>query len=138
LRRYYLNDKLVDTLFMGIVVWAIGYAMGFYIVTIPGYPGVMMQPSVLVGLSAGITLVTGVIAYLRFRKRSGLWWKYAFLVGGSWLAVALVFDFLFIVLLFGAYAYYRPHILVYYLLTLIVPTIVVRVVGGSSNTRVQN
>jgi len=132
-----LNRKLVDTLFTGILVWAIGYAMGFYIITIPGYPDVMMQPSVLIGVSAVGILVTGGIAYLRFRRRSGLGWGYALVVGASWLVVALVFDFLFIVLLFGAYGYYRPHILVYYLLTLIVPTIVVRVVGGSSNPRIQ-
>jgi len=133
-----LNDRLIDTLFRGIVVWAIGYAMVYYIVTIPGYPRVMVQPPVLVGMSAGITMVTGGIAYLRFRRRPGLGWKYASLVGGSWLAVALVFDFLLIVLLFGAYGYYRPHIVVYYLLTLIVPTIVVRVVWNSSNARVQS
>jgi len=81
--RYDLNSKLIDTLFTGIVVWAIGYAMGFYIVTIPGYPEVMMQPSMLVGMSAVVILVTGGITYLRFRKRSGLGWRYALVVGGS-------------------------------------------------------
>jgi hypothetical protein len=125
-----LNTKFVDTLLLGIVVWAIGYAMGFYIITIPGYPEVMDQPYMLLGLSAVGILVTGGIAYLRFRRRSGLTWKYGLLIGGSWLAVAVVFDFLFIVLLFNAYGYYRPHILLYYLLTLIVPTIVVRAVGN--------
>ncbi len=119
----------MDTLVLGIAVWAIGYAMGFYIVTIPGYPEVMLQPAMIFGLSAVGVLVTGGIAYLRFRKRSGLTWKYALLLGGSWLAVAVVFDFLFIVLLFGAYGYYRPHILLYYILTLLVPTVVIRALG---------
>lgn len=130
-----MSRKLIDTLVLGIVVWTIGYAMGFYIVTIPGYPEVMLQPSILFGLSAVGILVTGGTAYLRFRKRSGLTWQYALLVGGSWLVVAVVFDFLFIVLLFGAYGHYRPHILLYYLLTLIVPTIVVRALGGFTDNR---
>ena len=130
-----MNSKWTDTVLLGIVVWAIGYAMGFYIVTIPGYPEVMDQPSMLLSMGAVGTLVTSGIAYLRFRKRSGLSWKYALLVGGSWLAVAVAFDFLFIVLLFGAYGYYRLHILLYYLLTLIVPTIVVRAAAGSVSSR---
>lgn len=130
-----MNSKWIDTLLLGIAVWAIGYGMGFYIVTIPGYPEVMDQPSMLLSMGAVGTLVTGGIAYLRFRKRSRLSWKYAILVGGSWLALAVVLDFLFIVLLFDAHGYYRPHILLYYLLALTVPTIVVRVAGGSNDNR---
>ena len=116
---------------MGIVVWAIGYAIGFYIITIPGYPEVMDQPPMLLTMGAVGTLMTGVVAYLRFRKRSGLNLRYALIVGVSWLVVAVVFDFLFIVLLFSAYGYYRSHILLYYLLTLIVPTIVVSLGGNT-------
>jgi uncharacterized membrane protein YfcA len=130
-----LNKKLVDTVLLGIAVWAIGYAMGFYIITTPGYPGVMDQPVTLLEASAVIALVTGAITYVRFRKRSSVTWKYALLVGGNWLLVAVVFDFLFIVLLFNASQYYRLHILVYYLLTFIVPTVIVRVTAGSTRTR---
>jgi len=97
-----LNKKLIDTVFSGIRVSAIGYAMGFYVITIPGYLQVMGQPYMLLATGAIIIVVTGAIAYFRFRKRSGLSWKYALLEGGSWLWLAIVFDFLFIVLLFSA------------------------------------
>ena len=68
------------------------------------------------------------MAFLRFRKRQRVSWAYAFAVGAGWLTVALVLDFLFIVIMFNAWSYYRPHIFVYYALTLSTPT----VAGGTS------
>jgi hypothetical protein len=123
---------LGDTLGMGFLVWAIGYAMGFVIISLPGYPAVMQQPAMLIGFGLLIAAVTGGLAFWRFRPRGArraqraLSWRYAAAIGASWLGVAIVCDFLFIVLLFNAWSYYRPDIAVYYALTLVVPPIAAR------------
>lgn len=117
------RQLIVDTLGMGFLVWFIGYGAGFFIITIPGYPGIMLNPIVLISFSLLGILLTAAVAFLRFRKRQRVSWSYALAVGVGWLGVALVLDFLFIVLLFNAWSYYRPHIFVYYALTLLTPTV---------------
>jgi uncharacterized membrane protein YfcA len=121
----------MDTLGMGFLVWLIGYAAGFFIITLPGYPDIMLNPIVLVSFSLLVILLTAAVAFLRFRKRRRVSWVYAFAVGVGWLAVALVLDFLFIVLMFNALSYYRFHIFVYYALTLSTPTIAARCFSGT-------
>ncbi len=111
---------------MGFLVWFIGYVAGFFIITIPGYPEIMLNPIVLGAFSLLVLLLTASVAFLRFRSRPKITWAYAIVVGMSWLATAVVFDFMFIALLFKAWAYYRPHIFVYYGITLLTPIIAAR------------
>ena len=120
------RQVLADTLGLGFLVWALGYAMGFVIISLPGYPAVMQQPAMLLGFGLLIAAVTGGLATWRFRARRGLSWRYAAAIGASWLGIAVVCDFLFIVLLFGAWNYYRPDIAMYYALTLVVPPVAAR------------
>ena len=117
---------LTDTVLAGILVWAIGYPIGFYLITIPGYPGIMMEPAILAGMSALIIAVLAGITYLRFHNRPLQAWRYSLVVGLSWLAVTAIFDFIFIILMFNSHVYYQPHILIFYALTLVVPVLAVR------------
>jgi uncharacterized membrane protein YfcA len=121
-----MRQLMLDTFGIGFLLWLVGYVAGFFIITIPGYAGIMLNPIVLGAFSLLVILLTAALAFLRFRKRAGVRWAYAIVVGVSWLAVAVVFDFLFIVLLFNAWAYYRPHIFVYYGLTLLTPMVAAR------------
>ncbi len=123
------RQVLIDTVGLGFLVWLIGYAMGFVIITLPGYPDVMQQPAVLAVFGTVMAVVTGGLAFWRFRGRRGATWGYACGVGASWLAVAVVCDFVFIVLLFGAWNYYRLDIAVYYAVTLVAPAIGAKVAG---------
>jgi hypothetical protein len=124
-----VRQTLVDTLGLGLLVWLIGYAMGFVIISLPGYPDVMQQPATLAGFGLLVGGLTGGLAYWRFHGRRGLSWRYAWTIGASWLAVAVVGDLLFIVLLFGAWNYYRLDIAVYYTLTLLVPSLAAGLAG---------
>ena len=124
---------LTDTLLTGVLVWAIGYPIGFYLITIPGYPRIMMEPAILAGMSALIIAVLAGITYLRFHNRPPQPWRYSLIVGSSWLATTVVLDFIFIVLMFNSYAYYQPHILIFYALTLVVPVLAVRYSGRAQN-----
>ena len=63
--------------------WVIGYPIGCYLITIPGYPEIMIQPSMLISMSSLIAVVLVGIAYLRFRKRIDITWKYALVVGSQ-------------------------------------------------------
>lgn len=120
------RETLVDTLGLGFLVWLIGYAVGFFIITLPGYPDVMQRPPLLLVFALVGAAVTGGLAAWRFHARRGLGWRYAWAIGLSWLGVAVVCDFLFIVLLFRAWSYYRLDIAVYYAVTLVAPAIAAR------------
>ena len=75
---------LVDTILIGIIPWIIGYPIGFYLITIPGYPEIMMQPTMLISMDSLIVAILVGVAYLRFRKRIDITWKYALAVGSSY------------------------------------------------------
>src|SRR5262245_15946099 len=117
------RQALIDMLGLGLLLWALGYAMGFVIITLPGYPDVMLQPAMLAGFGLLVTAVTSGLAYWRFRGRGGISWAHAAAIGASWLGVAVVCDFLFIVLLFQAWNYYRPDVALYYAITLVAPAL---------------
>lgn len=121
-----MRRLIVDTFGTGFLVWFIGYVAGFFIITVPGYPEIMLNPMLLGSFSLLVILLTAAVAFLGFRKHTGITWAYAIVIGTSWLAIAVVFDFLFIALLFNAWAYYRPHIFVYYGITLLTPILAVR------------
>jgi len=117
-----VKPEYVDTLGFGFLVWLVIYLMGFLIVLIPGYPASILTPSVLIPLTVLFALVTAAFAFFRFRKRQGISWSYALLIGYTWTGIAILLDYVFIVLLFNAQNYYRLDIIIYYIITLIVPT----------------
>jgi len=71
-------------------------------------------------LLAIFTPLTVVIAWWWFRQRERLAMQYYAGVGLAWMLIAIVADYLFIVLLFQA-VYYGPDVFVYYALTFLIP-----------------
>ena len=70
---------------------------------------------------AGIfTPFTIAVTWWWFRRRD-LPLRYFAEVGLAWAAIAVVLDYLFIVLLLGNAGYYQAHVLLYYLLTFLIP-----------------
>jgi len=57
---------VVVTTHRGTIPWIIGHPLGFYRITIPGYPEIIMQPPMLISMSSLIVVVHVRIANLRF------------------------------------------------------------------------
>ncbi|MDP3562963.1 MAG: hypothetical protein Q8R70_00585, partial [Methanoregula sp.] len=66
------------------------------------------------------TPVTIAIVWWWFRKRERLSLQYYAGVGIAWVLIAIVLDYLFIVLLFQAH-YYETDVFVYYTVTFLIP-----------------
>jgi hypothetical protein len=110
-----MKQWITDTAGLGMALWLIGYLASLVLFFTP-YAGVMGWILFVV-----FTPVTIAIAWWWFRKRDGLTLRYYAGVGLAWMLIAIVLDFLFIVLLFQAAAYYGPDIFVYYAVTLLIP-----------------
>ena len=67
------------------------------------------------------TPFTIVVTWWWFRPRERLPLQYYAGVGISWMLIAVVLDYLFIVLLFQSSAYYSLHIFLYYSLMFLIP-----------------
>lgn len=70
-------------------------------------------------LAAFFTPITIVITYMWFRNRDPLPLQYHAGVGVAWMVIAIVLDYLSIVLLFKA-TYYGVNVFVYYAATLLI------------------
>jgi len=103
-----------DTAGLGTVLWLIGYlaSMALFFSPLAGIMGWI--------LLAIFTPVTIAIAWWWFSKRERLPLQYYAGVGVAWTLIAVVLDYLFIVLLFQA-TYYGPDVFVYYVLTFLIP-----------------
>ena len=102
-----------DTAGLGIVLWLLGYLASMVLFFTP-FAGIMGWI-----ITAVFTPVTVAIAWWWFRARR-LPLAYYVKVGAAWTLIAVVFDYLFIVLLLQA-EYYRPDVFVYYALTFLIP-----------------
>jgi len=109
------NRSLVtDTLGLGLLLWFIGWSASlvlfFYV------------PAGLLGwvLFVIFTPLTIAITMVRFRKRA-LTFSYYLAVALVWTFIAILFDYLFIVRLFGASGYYHASVVVYYTETFLIP-----------------
>ena len=103
----------IDTLGWGLALWLIGYVLGILLF--------FALPASLIGwaiLPVGI-IVTLWVLLARIGK-SDL--RYYALLAAAWAAVAVICDYVFIVLLFRpAEAYYKADVYLYYLLMIILP-----------------
>jgi hypothetical protein len=108
-----MQQQIKDTAGLGILLWLIGYLTSLTLFFTP-FAGIMGWI-----LIAVFTPVTVVVSWWWFRGRDLSLPYYA---GGgiAWTAIAVVLDYLFIVLLFQA-SYYGPDVFVYYALTLLIP-----------------
>ena len=109
-----MKQILKDTVMLGAALWLIGYIASLVLFFSP-FHEVMGWILLIV-----LTPVTIIIAYLWFRKRERLPVQYFAKVGVAWLLIAVVLDYLFIVLLFQA-IYYGADVFVYYALTFLIP-----------------
>ena len=112
-----MNKKLlVDTLGWGVGLWFIGYVLGII--------AFMAVPASLIGWVVspiGILITLWVL----LKKVSGPDLKYYLKVAIVWTLVAVVFDYLFLVLLFKpAGGYYKLDVYFYYFTTFALPLIV--------------
>lgn len=109
-----MKQWIKDTVGLGTALWLIGY-LASLVLFFPPYEGVMGWILLVI-----FTPVTIAITYWWFRKREHLSLKYFAAVGVAWVLIAVVLDYLFIVLLFQA-TYYGPDVFVYYAVTFLIP-----------------
>lgn len=108
-----MKPWVTDTLFVGAALWLAGYLASLALFVTP------LAPVMGWIITAIFTPVTVAVAWWRLRGRDRPL-AYAALVGLAWTAIAVVLDYLFIVLLFRA-DYYALDVLVYYALTFLIP-----------------
>ena len=107
------KQLLKDAPGWGFILWLIGYILGFVFFCI--------LPAAFVGwaiLPIGI-LITLLVLFKRIRSLELRYYLYLSIV---WMAIAVLFDYLFIVLLLKpADGYYKLDVYLYYALTFIIP-----------------
>jgi len=109
-----MKKWMKDTAGLGTVLWVIGYLASLVLFFSP-FAGVMGWI-----LLAIFTPVTIAIVWWWFRKRERLLLRYYAGVGVAWVLIAIVLDYLFIVVLFQA-NYYGIDVFVYYAVTFLIP-----------------
>lgn len=125
-----MKQLIKDTAGLGTALWLIGYLASLVLFFTP-YASAMGWI-----LLAVFTPVTVVIVLWWFRKRERLPLQYYAGVGVAWMLIAIVLDYLFIVLLFHA-NYYGTDVFVYYAVTFIIPVGVGMYLNRSRNEAVE-
>lgn len=112
-----MNTNLIkDTIGWGVLLWLIGYLLGFALFA--------FVPTSLIGwvITPIGTLITLTVLLKGIHAAS---FRHYILIAVVWTIVAVVFDYLFLVLLLKpADGYYKPDVYLYYSLTFILPLIV--------------
>ena len=104
---------LKDAIGWGFLLWLVGYVLGiaFFAVLPPALIGWAIMP-------IGIAITLWVL--FRRVKASGL--QYYVILALAWTAIAVAFDYIFIVKAFHpADGYYKPDVYLYYALTFVLP-----------------
>ena len=109
-----MKQWIIDTAGIGTALWLIGYLASLVLFYTP-YAGIMGW--ILIAI---FTPVTIVIAWWWFGKREPLPLQDYAGIGIAWVLIAVLLDYLFIVLLFQA-SYYETDVFVYYTVTLLIP-----------------
>lgn len=112
-----MNRQLLkDALGWGFLLWLIGYALGILLFT--------LVPLSLIGwiiMPVGIAIILWVL----IKKIKSKAFNYYLLLGVVWAAIAVVFDYFFLVKAFKpADGYYKLDVYLYYALTFILPLII--------------
>ena len=109
-----MKQWITDTAALGTALWLIGYLASLVLFFTP-YAGIMGWI-----LLAVFTPVTLAITWWWFRHREPHPVQYYAGVGVAWVLIAVVLDYLFIVLMFQT-TYYQPDVFVYYTFTFLIP-----------------
>jgi hypothetical protein len=110
------KQLLKDSLGWGFVLWLIGYILGIFLffVVPPWSIGWMIMP-------VGIIITLWIL----FRRVNANLLQYYVILALVWTAIAVVFDYLFIVKAFSpADGYYKLDVYLYYTLTFVTPLVV--------------
>jgi hypothetical protein len=111
-----VKDKLKNMLLWGFILWLVGYIAGFvlFFVVPKAYIGWVITPFA--------TMLT-IWVLMKKVKRPELMCYFG--TGLVWTIMAIVLDFIFLVTLLNTgFAYYKPDVFLYYLLTFTLPMIV--------------
>jgi hypothetical protein len=112
-----MNKQLVkDALGWGVVLWLIGYLLGIvlFMFVSQGMIGWFIMP---IGIALSL--------WILFKKVRGDSWPYFLKIAISWTAIAVIFDYLFLVKLFKPQdGYYKLDVYLYYLSTFLLPLLV--------------
>ena len=110
------KQLLKDALGWGFILWLIGYVLGIVLFAI--------VPQSIIGwviMPIGIVITLWVL--LIKVKASSL--QYYYLLAIAWTLIAIIFDYIFLVLLFKpADGYYKLDVYLYYALTFVLPLLV--------------
>jgi len=109
-----MQQLLKDALGLGTLLWLIGYLASMVLYFSPLSYALGWVILVI------FTPFTVWVTWWWFKGRSLPMSWYAG-VGISWAAIAVVLDYLFIVLLFHSPGYYQPDVFVYYTLMVLIP-----------------
>ncbi len=107
------KQLIKDSFGWGFILWLIGYILGFilFFVVDSSLLGWIIMP-----IGSAITL------WILFRKIKSVDFNYYLILAVTWTAIAIVFDYLFIVkALNPADGYYKFDVYLYYTLTFIIP-----------------
>ena len=100
----------------GLILWFIGYVLGILMF--------FLLPAWVIGwviLPIGVIITFGVL----LKKVKGENFQYYLILAVVWTAIAVIFDYLFIVKMFKpADGYYKLDVYLYYFLTFSIPLIV--------------
>ncbi len=110
------RELLKDGLGWGLTLWFVGYLLGILLF--------MFVPQALLGWV--ITPIgTALAIWVLIKKVKSGPLNYYLIIGVIWAAIAIIFDYLFIVKLFKpADGYYKLDVYLYYILTFTLPLIV--------------
>ena len=112
-----MNKRLLrDALGWGLILWLIGYILGFILFFI-------LPPSLL----GWVIMPIGVIItlWVLLNKIKAESFQYYLVLAVVWTAIAISFDYLFIVkALKPVDGYYKPDVYLYYALTFVLPLVV--------------
>jgi cbb3-type cytochrome oxidase subunit 3 len=113
-----MNPVIKDTLGLGTLFWLIGYlaAMVLFFTPFANIMGWIML--------AVFTPFTIAVTWWWFKKQERHPVEYFAGVGIAWTLIALVLDYLFIMVLLKATTYYGPDVFLYYSLTFFIPVTV--------------
>lgn len=107
---------LKDALGWGILLWLIGYALGIVLFA-------FVPPSMLGWILMPIGIL--ITLWVLLKKITSESFKYYTLLAAAWTLIAIVCDYLFLVLVFKpADGYYKLDVYLYYVLTLVLPLLV--------------
>lgn len=112
-----MNKKVfVDILGWGFLLWLIGYGLGIMLF-------VLVPPTVIGWIITPIG--TAITLFVLFKKIRSTSFSYYLLISVSWLLIAVVCDYLFLVKAFKpADGYYKLDVYFYYFLTFALPILV--------------